>query len=239
MANNTIDKSKLDLDWRDGDIPVSTRFDDVYFSKEDGRAETDYVFIEGNHLPSRWPGLETCVIAELGFGTGLNFLETTRQWLQQAKQNQRLHFYSFEQYPIRTIDLERSLNTWPELEPFAKLLIEAWNPSLDVLEINFGHNIELKVFQSDANLSLKDTKFTAHAWYLDGFSPAKNPELWNQELIQSVADHTVAEGTFATYTAAGFVRRNLQNAGFDVQKTQGFGRKRNMLIGTKSATSMS
>ena len=218
------------LEWRDGDFPVSTQFDDPYYSVVDGRAETDHVFIKGNRLYERWEELPVCTIAELGFGTGLNFLETVRQWQAFGLKNHKLHFISFEQYPITQEEMAKALSHWPELETLSSRLIEIWQPQQKI-EVEFSNTIQLTVNIGDANMLLPKLKFKADAWYLDGFSPAKNPELWNETLMMEVGKHTAKSGTFATYTAAGFVKRGLQAAGFEVEKTKGFGRKRDMLIG--------
>lgn len=222
-----------DLEWRDGKFPVSTQFDDPYYSIVDGRQETDHVFIKGNQLDVRWPNMRTCKIAELGFGTGLNFLETIRQWQALELENSKLHFISFEQYPMTKEEIAKALSHWPELKTLAQRLIEIWEPD-QTIKYNFSDNIALSVHIGDANTLLPDLEFKADAWYLDGFSPAKNPELWNEELMLEVGNHTAQNGTFTTYTAAGFVKRGLQAAGFSVEKTKGFGRKRDMLIGSKA-----
>lgn len=218
------------LEWRNGDFPVSTQFDDPYYSVVDGRAETNHVFIKGNKLNERWPDMKSCTIAELGFGTGLNFLETIRQWQLIAAETSNLHFISFEQYPITQEEMQKALSHWPELEALANRLIEIWYTEKSI-EVDFSETIKLTIHMGDANALLPELNFKADAWYLDGFSPAKNPQLWNGTLMMEVGKHTAPDGTFATYTAAGFVKRGLQAAGFEVKKTKGFGRKRDMLIG--------
>ncbi len=223
-----------DLEWRDNNLPVSVRFDDPYFSKDNGRAETSYVFIQGNRLPLRWLTMKHCTIAELGFGTGLNFLETVRQWREHRAPGTTLEFISFEQYPLERDQLEKALSTWPELADVSKQLIKLWTPVAGLTNLKYAEDITLTIHLGDANTKLTELGFLADAWYLDGFSPAKNPELWNEELLKQVAKHTITGGTFATYTAAGTVRRNLRAAGFYVQKINGYGRKRDMLIGEKS-----
>jgi tRNA U34 5-methylaminomethyl-2-thiouridine-forming methyltransferase MnmC len=218
------------LEWRDGDFPVSTQFDDPYYSVVDGRAETDHVFIKGNKLHERWPDMKSCTIAELGFGTGLNFLETVRQWQALDLNDHKLHFISFEQYPVTKEEMDKALSHWQELEARANRLIEVWHTEKSI-EVDFSETIKLTIHMGDANALLPELNFKADAWYLDGFSPAKNPQLWNETLMIEVGKHTAPQGTFATYTAAGFVKRGLQAAGFEVKKTKGFGRKRDMLIG--------
>lgn len=221
------------LEWRDGDFPVSTQFDDPYYSVVDGRAETDHVFIKGNKLDIRWPILQNCTIAELGFGTGLNFLETVRQWQTLVLKEHQLHFISFEQYPITKEEMQIALSHWPELADLKQTLVNIWEPTTTI-EASFSDNIHLTIHIGDANTLLHSVEFKADAWFLDGFSPAKNPELWNENLMMEVGKHTSDHGTFATYTAAGFVKRGLQAAGFDVEKVKGFGRKREMLVGRQT-----
>lgn len=218
------------LEWRNNSLPVSMQFDDPYYSKEDGRAETDHVFIKGNQLHKRWPHMAVCSIAELGFGTGLNFLETLRQWQAYKPDGAMLHFISFEQFPLADDEMRRALSNWPELISLGEKLLDIWKPD-KTIDTSITDDVRLTVHMSDANELLPKLFFKADAWYLDGFSPAKNPELWNETLMACVGRNTVAGGTFATYTAAGFVKRNLQAAGFDVNKTSGFGTKRDMLIG--------
>ena len=222
------------INWIDHNIPRSIRFDDTYYAKSDGRAETVHVYINGNQLPNRWPNMATCVIGELGFGTGLNFLETVAQWQKYKPKISNLHFISFEQYPLSIIDLLRALSPWKELENNANKLASIWNAEMPVLNINFADDIELTVYFGDANDQLPKLHVQFDAWYLDGFSPAKNPQLWNEGLMQSVYNKTKPTGTFATYSVAGYVRRNLQQAGFSIYRQKGFGSKREMLMGIRN-----
>ncbi|MEM9330553.1 MAG: tRNA (5-methylaminomethyl-2-thiouridine)(34)-methyltransferase MnmD [Pseudomonadota bacterium] len=222
-----------DIEWKENNLPVSMRFDDPYYSNQDGRAETDYVFIKGNALPLRWTSTAPFTIAELGFGTGLNFLETVHQYQSSSYEPAALRYIAFEQYPIQTDEIDQALSIWPELKTYRIRLIDAWNSLKSGRSYDFMPKIELVIHFGDANTLLPNASFLADAWYLDGFSPAKNPELWNENLMAEVAKHTVAGGTFATYTSAGFVRRGLQSAGFSVKKVKGFGKKREMLCGIK------
>ena len=226
-------KSENDIEWDENALPVSTRFDDPYYSRADGRAETGHVFINGNNLAARWPQMTQCTIAELGFGTGLNFTETVRQWRAVKPAEAQLQFISFEQYPMSCADMFRALSQWPELDDLAKRTVELWSPDFEILDEDFAEDVRLTVFMSDANVRLPQLQLEADAWYLDGFSPAKNPQLWNEELLQHVYAATKPGGSFATYSAAGAVRRNLEAAGFSVERRDGFGTKREMLAGTK------
>lgn len=219
-----------ELEWRDQAIPVSTRFDDPYFSLENGLAETRHVFLAGNDLPARFaPSFH---IAELGFGTGLNLLTAWMAW-DQAGMDTPLTFTSFEAFPMEAGEMARALDAFPELGDYRNRLVKAWaqDKTLATLE-----GITARVILGDARETLATNAFEADAWFLDGFSPAKNPELWDAELMAQVGSHTKAGGTAATYTAAGFVRRNLTDAGFTVSRIKGFGRKRHMTTCLKEPT---
>ena len=212
-----------DLDWTQGPVPVSTRFDDPYYSVDNGLAETAHVFLTGNDLPARFaPGF---AIAELGFGTGLNLLATWAAW-ENSGQTTALTFTSFEAWPMQASDMRRALQAFPELSGWAERLLDRWQEGG---AIKFD-TLHLNVITGDARQTLPQWPGCADAWYLDGFSPAKNPELWGGDLMAQVARHTNTNGTLATYSAAGFVRRGLAAAGFDVTRTKGFGRKRHMTI---------
>lgn len=206
------------IEWRDGRVPVSTRFDDPYFSIENGMDETRHVFLAGNDLPERFA--DGFHVAELGFGTGLNFL-VALQAFRACGCGCKLRFTSFEAYPMAVADLHAALGAFEGL-PSDLMEVDMFPAKLD------GPDFELRVILGDARKTLPDWDGRADAWFLDGFSPAKNPELWSPELMAQVAGHTAAGGTAATYTAAGFVRRGLQEAGFEVRRVQGYGRKRHM-----------
>lgn len=198
------------LTWTDDGVPISTRFDDPYFSFANGLDETAHVFLAGNDLPARFR--DGFHIAELGFGTGLNFLATVQAW-RAAGVPGVLHFTSFEAFPMAPSDQKRALAAYPGLP------LEALEDAPDV---------RLTVIEGDARETLAAWEGRADAWFLDGFSPAKNPELWGDDLLAEVARHTAPGGTAATYTAAGFVRRGLEAAGFEVTRVPGYGRKRHM-----------
>ncbi|PZQ97893.1 MAG: FAD-dependent oxidoreductase [Cereibacter sphaeroides] len=217
-----------DLDWRDGAIPVSRRFDDPYFSLGGGLDEARHVFLAGNGLPERFrSGFH---IAELGFGTGLNMLAALITW-RQAGISGPLRYTSFEAYLMSAAEIARALTAFPEAKAAAGPFLSAWKRG----ETRFAFDrIEVEVVIGDANRTLPDWQDRADAWFLDGFSPAKNPELWSDALMTEVARHTAPGGTFATYTAAGHVRRALAEAGFAVTRLPGFGSKRHMSAGSLS-----
>lgn len=218
---------QAELDWRPGDVPVSRRFDDPYFSLNDGLAETRHVFLDGNDLPARFK--DGFAVAELGFGTGLNMLAAAEAWEAHGAPG-ALHLTSFEAYPMAPGDMARALAVFPALGPRATRLLEGWRAGWTggALRIDLGDGATLDVIIGDARETLPRWQGRADAWFLDGFSPARNPELWEPGLIADVFAHTAPGGTAATYSAAGHVRRALAEAGFDVARTPGHARKRHM-----------
>jgi len=217
-----------DLDWRDGTVPVSRRFDDPYYSLQDGPAETRHVFLGGNDLPARFrPGFH---IGELGFGTGLNLLVTWAAW-RTAGLPGRLHFTSFEAYPLPAADMARAHRAFPALAPLSHRLTTA----LAAGRTDIAPDLTLTVIPGDARQTLPLWDGRVDAWFLDGFAPSKNPELWEPDLLAQIYTHTAPGGTAATYTAAGHVRRALAAAGFEVARTPGHGRKRHMTRARKPA----
>ncbi|MGR3702418.1 MAG: tRNA (5-methylaminomethyl-2-thiouridine)(34)-methyltransferase MnmD [Paracoccaceae bacterium] len=216
--------------WRDGDLPVSTRFDDPYFSLQGGLAETAHVFLAGNDLPARFR--DAFHIAELGFGTGLNLLAALHLW-RGSGQAGRLRFTTFEAYPMTASEMRRAQGAFPALAALSEELAPrfAANPGGFSLP-----DLDFTLIHGDARATLPRWQGQADAWFLDGFSPAKNPEMWGEDLMAEVGRHTAPAGTAATYTAAGFVRRGLQAAGFDVTRQQGYGSKRHMTVARKALT---
>ncbi len=210
------------LDWRDG-VPIATAFDDPYYSLENGLAETAHVFLAGNDLPARFGG--DFQIAELGFGTGLNLLATWAVWADAGRQG-TLHFTSFEAFPMAIDDMRNALAHFPQVASYADILMSEWSP--DKEEIALTNGPTLHVIKGDARATLPAWHGHADAWFLDGFSPAKNPELWQPDLLDAVGAHTKPGGTAATYSAAGHIRQSLSDAGFDVTRVPGYGRKRHM-----------
>ncbi len=212
------------LAWQDDGAPRSTLFDDPYFSSEGGLDETRHVFLQGNGLPERF--VDGFHIAELGFGTGLNLLATWQAWRNSGARG-KLRFTSFEAFPLSLPDMKRACACWPELAELADLLLQNWPLQGPV---NLG-DVEVEVIIGDISATLPAWQNKADAWFLDGFSPSKNPDMWSEITMLEVGKHTASNGTFATYTSAGHVRRSLAEAGFGVERVQGFGRKRHMSVG--------
>lgn len=215
-----------ELDWRDEMTPVSRRFDDPYFSLAGGLEETRHVFLTGNDLPGRFR--DGFHIAELGFGTGLNLLAT----LLAHQGSGQLRYTSFEAFPLPPEAIARALRAFPETAPLAPAFLAQWAeaPAGPIRRLHFP-GLTAEILIGDARETLPRWQGRANAWFLDGFSPAKNPELWSPGLLAEVARHTAPGGSFATYTAAGDVRRALAGAGFQVTRQPGFGRKRHMTTG--------
>ena len=213
-------------------------FDDLYFSADNGLEESQHVFIDGNHIADRLSNTAHFTIAETGFGTGLNFL-VVMKLLEDITAKQQLirqiDYISFEARPLPSEMIIKSHQAFPAIKQQSKKLIAALPPHWPGLHrCNFlGGKLRLHLVYGDANDTLANANFTADAWFLDGFSPAKNPELWNRDLLLAIARLTRTGGSFATFTAAGSVRQRLSEAGFQVEKCRGFGRKRDMLIGFK------
>jgi len=219
---------QADLEWHETGVPVSKQFNDPYFSLENGLEETRHVFLKGNGLPERY--CDGFHIGELGFGSGLNLLEAWSSWLATGRSG-RLNFTSFEAFPMSALEMERSLALFPVDQTLASKLTKAMHLGQTSLETD---SLSFQMIVGDARKTVPAWDQSADAWFLDGFSPAKNPELWEPSLLAAVHSHTSANGTVATYTAAGAVRRGLSDAGFEVERIQGYGRKRHMTVAHKA-----
>lgn len=221
-----------EIEWREDGTPVATAFGDVYFSVEDGLAETRAVFLRGCGLPEAWAGRRQFTVAETGFGTGLNFLALWQLWRQHRPHPQaRLSFVSFEAFPLQAEDAARAFETWPELRPLANQLLARWpGPVRCVRHLMFEEDgIDLILHLGEIAQMLPASRFQADAWFLDGFSPAKNSGMWAEDMFPLIAARSAPGARAATFTVAGDVRRGLAAAGFEVQKAEGHGRKRQRL----------
>ncbi|WP_163558030.1 bifunctional tRNA (5-methylaminomethyl-2-thiouridine)(34)-methyltransferase MnmD/FAD-dependent 5-carboxymethylaminomethyl-2-thiouridine(34) oxidoreductase MnmC [Halomonas sp. NO4] len=215
--------------------PHSMQFDDVYFSAQDGRAETEHVFIDGNRLGERfaaWTAARPFVIGETGFGTGLNMLCAWARFDAQAPRAARLHLVSVERHPLSRDDLAQALAAWPDLAERAARLVAQWpEPVAGVHRLWLDARVTLDLHFGEAAERLALLEGKVDAWFLDGFAPAKNPEMWQPALFRAVAERSRPGATFATFTCAGVVKRGLADAGFAWRKAPGHGRKREMLVG--------
>lgn len=220
-----------DLTWKPDGTPVDTRVDDVYFSVEDGLAETRSVFLDGCGLPGGWAGRAQFTVAELGFGTGLNFLALWQLWQAHREPGAWLHFVSFEGYLLDREDAARALAQWPELAPLAARLVAAWPVRACGIQqfVWPEERVTLTLHIGEISERLPRADFHADAWFLDGFSPAKNEAMWGSGLWPLVAERCTPGARLATFTVAGAVRRGLTQAGFMVERLPGHGRKRHRL----------
>lgn len=234
-----------DLEWSDSGQPRSRQFNDVYFSIEDGLAEARHVFLQGNNLQERWLALaehERFIIGETGFGTGLNFLAAWALWQTSAPESAQLEFLSTEAFPLAPGDLQRAHAAWPELAPFTQQLHAHYprcmHPGVHRLVLVPGR-ITLTLLIGDATAGFEDCLQSSHpahriftpginAWFLDGFAPSRNPDMWQPELFSCMQVMSAPRASVASFTAAGDVRRGLEAAGFEVTKHPGFGKKRDM-----------
>ena len=217
------------LDWTRPGTPAAPDFDDIYFSTDGGLEETRLVFLKGCGLPENWSETERFVIGELGFGSGLNFLATWQMWDAKNPPNGHLHFVSIEKFPFDKEQLSRALEAWPELKPYARQLIQAWPGRVRGFHrLHFGE-VTLTLIHDDIESALSDLDMKANAWFLDGFSPAKNPDMWAPEIMTRLGEFSATGATLSTFTVAGSVRQALTQAGFHVEKKEGFGRKRHRL----------
>lgn len=258
MAPGVLQRSKFDsvirargplrsmelaeLEWTDLGEPRSLRYEDCYFSAEDGSAETQHVFIEGSDLEQRLSqrGDSVFTIAELGFGTGLNFLMSWACFNRFAAPDLRLHFWSVDRHPLSREALERSLQRWPQLSALTEELLSVYPPPLPGVHrrVLAQGRLTLDLVWADASDALEELsgleKPLVDAWYLDGFAPRHNKSMWTPELYSHMVAASKPGATFATYSAAGIVRRSLTDAGFAIAKRPGFGCKRECLKGVLS-----
>lgn len=242
MSSNKLTLAQVN--WSNEGVPLSEQFDDIYFSVDDGLAEVQHNFIDGNRLTDRFSMVETSQvfrIAETGFGSGLNFLMAAELWLSSTPESAQLHFISFEKHPMSLQDLKQAHQRLPDkrvlllelaqqLQNNYPLLLPGWH---DVWLAD--KRIRLTLWLGDVLKGLPECDASdcakVDAWFLDGFAPSKNPDMWQPGLFQQMGRLSHLETTFATFTAAGVVRRGLAKAGFKVEKGPGFGRKREMCFG--------
>ncbi|BCD98558.1 bifunctional tRNA (5-methylaminomethyl-2-thiouridine)(34)-methyltransferase MnmD/FAD-dependent 5-carboxymethylaminomethyl-2-thiouridine(34) oxidoreductase MnmC [Marinagarivorans cellulosilyticus] len=253
---------KPEITWTQYGVPKSKRFNDFYFNEDGGLEESRFVFLQHNQLQRRWSNLkeqssppQVFSIAETGFGTGLNFLVAWQLWNKVAPNTATLHYIAVEKYPLHCPQITQAHNQWAELAPLAKQLVAQYpNPienKVNRLSFNNGR-VKLTLIFDSAEKALAEllpsyacaqqvrhhayhygsTLKTVDAWFLDGFSPSKNPDMWTPALYQIMAALSSNSTSISTFTSASDVRRGLQAVGFNVQRASGFGRKREMLAGT-------
>lgn len=226
-----------ELKWREGQ-PYSPEYDDIYYSETGGRSESEYVFLKQNNLAERWEHADRFIIAETGFGTGLNFILTLKTWAEQAKPNAKLHYIGIEKHPVSPGDIRRLSQSWPDLSEYFEALLSIYPLPVEGVHARsmLGGRVTVYFQFMDIVDALKNQQFSVDAWYLDGFDPAKNPDLWSNEVFNLLAQNSKSGATLSTYTCAGVVRRGLIAAGFDVSKTAGHGKKREMITAVMHQT---
>lgn len=219
------------LVWTEDGSPRSGRFDDVYFSKDDGLAETRAVFLAGCGLPRAWAGRRRFAVAELGLGTGLNIAALLDLWRREGPAGGHLSIFSIEGFPLDREEAARALSAWPEITAASDALLSVWPAATPGF-----HRLDLPAFRATLDLVVGDVAWAldqwtgrADAWFLDGFSPATNPGMWSDAVFDRIAARSAPDARIATFTVAGAVRRALADRGFAVDKRPGHGRKRERL----------
>lgn len=224
------------MDWRDG-VPYSNLYSDFYFTKFGARGQAQEIFLSGNGLPLRWIVNESLsgvpfIIGELGFGVGLNFFETLHLWRRHRSPSSILHYYSLEAHLPSPDDIRRALADFSDFTSDIShflLNLDSFRSGLYPIDSQTFFHLSC----NEALDALSSFPTAIDAWYLDGFAPSTNPQMWRLELLSQVADQTSPGGTFSTYTSAGWVRRNLEQVGFAVERVSGYGTKRHSMKGEK------
>ncbi len=233
------------LRWLDSGQPYSEKFSDIYYSKHGGIEESETVFLQANKLKSRWQKLaehrSVFTLAELGFGTGLNFLLCWRLWQQLQPAKLILHYIAIENFPLTKTDLQRAHRQWPQLDEFSTTLLGLYpDHTSGIHRLCFDKRLVLDIHYGDAATSLRQRHRTSSnkidCWFMDGFNPKHNSSMWSDELAQLMYQHSSTSATLSTYSVAGTVRRTLSSAGFAVAKKPGVGEKREMLVANKAET---
>jgi len=253
IAKNNLHAQELrsaQIHWDSEGQPFSEDFNDVYFNTDSGIDESRFVYINPSRLQERWQQHQgSFTLLETGFGTGLNFILTWLEWIefqantdhQQDHQQQRfqeksnhLHYISIEKFPLNKDQIAQALSLFPQLKHLTDQLTAQYP-----LLIKGFHSLQFKdehltltLIFDDVSTALPMLNGPIDAWYLDGFAPAKNPDMWTDTLYSSMAQLSKENTSVATFTAAGDVRRSLSAAGFKLNKVSGFGMKREMMHGT-------
>ena len=228
--SDTSPPSYAQIDWDEHGRPHSRQYDDIYFSKDQSLEETRHVFIEQNQLRQRFSTLDAqacMVIGETGFGTGLNFFCAWQMFAALAPATARLHFVSVEKYPLSRDDLQRALQLWPGLATFTQELLGQYvavHSGFQQFSLAEGR-VTLTLMIGDVLEQLPQLDARIDAWFLDGFAPAKNPDMWTPELFAQIARLSGPGTTLGTFTSTGWVRRGLMAAGFVMRRVPGIGKK--------------
>lgn len=217
------------IDFNRKSAPEAIDFEDIYFSVDGGAEETRTIFHQACGLPHRWADREYFTIGELGFGTGLNFLETLKLWQSHSQARQRLHYISLEKFPLDKTQLFEALKFWDGDLSLKMMLVKNWPGRIRGFHTLHFDNLQLTLIHDDALDGLSQISGEIDAWFLDGFSPSKNPDMWSPEVMSQLARLSSPGALVGTFTVARKVRDGLENAGFQAEKKPGFGRKRDRL----------
>lgn len=222
------------LTWDENGIPFSSTYADTYFDRADGLSESTYVFVEGCDLAEQWRGRHTFTVGELGFGTGLNFLAAWQAWRQSRDRSETLHYVAVEGSPLSKDDLRRATALFPQISDLAAEIVEAYPPPHRGFHRIWLNNdkVCLTLLIGDVDETLPQVGGSVDAWFLDGFAPDRNPAMWSATVLGRVASLSSPGARLATYSAAGKVRRGLEEVGFNVIRRPGHGKKRHALSAT-------
>ncbi len=232
---------KTEISWKADTVPYSDLYGDVYFSTENALAETEHTFLGGIGAPDCWKGCKRFVIAETGFGTGLNFLATWNLWRQTRRSGDRLVYISVEGAPLNIEDMRRAVSPYPFLKELSEALLTAYpvrHPGYHQVELG-GGEVSLLLLFGPVEEMLEGLSAEVDAWFLDGFAPSRNPDMWSDRVFLAVARLARNGARLATYSSATHVRDGLRQAGFDCEKVPGFAGKRESLKGLKRVTAAS
>lgn len=234
MPNN---QTETDITWKNDRTPMSTLYGDVFFSADNGIKESEHVFIKNNFLTERFKTNSDFFIGETGFGTGLNFALTCKFWGDLSLESSTLFFTTYEKHPLSKNNFIKASKNWPELDEFYSEISPKYGdlkPGKNRIKLD-NLRIELIIIVGDINDTIIQTPTDSFdCWFLDGFAPPLNPQMWNNHVLENIARTARNNSTFSTYTAAGKVRRALIEYGYSVVKAKGFGKKRDMLRGSFS-----
>jgi len=224
------------LDWRPDGTPKAAAFDDVYFSREGGLAESEAVFLAGCGLPNAWAGRDRFALCELGFGSGLNVLAAWRAWRATHSPGANLHISTIEAFPLARHEAARALALFPEVADLAEQLLARWPVRAYAPQRLWfpDDGFALTIHVGDVERVLSSLRGQFDAWLLDGFAPARNGAMWSPAVFERIAALSAPGARVATFTVAGDVRRGLEAVGFSVEKKPGFGRKRERLEATQN-----
>lgn len=238
MNSKENNQETTDITWKNDNTPISTYYGDVYFSADSGIQESEYIFINNNFLPERFKIASDFSIGETGFGTGLNFALTCKLWAERSLESSTLFFTTYEKHPLSKNDFIKAAKIWPELSEIYSELIPKYKnlqPGKNRIKLD-SFRTELIIIIGDINNTItKSPSNSCDCWFLDGFAPSLNPQMWNEHVLKNIARTARNGSTFSTFTAAGKVRRTLIECGYCVEKVKGFGKKRDMLRGDLSA----